>query len=254
MKKGRFASSPTPPPAPPASSPSASAPAPPGSGAGSQPSGGKGFGAAFRALVERKFRELSKTQRWQGISEAKRRAEARRRGAGEMSRRLERQTGKRPAASTVTRNASKGSTPKGADQQQIDRQAAIDRAGGIKQFAAKAKISAHQARRWRDTGGPIHTSETIVINFNVTGDLHHGQSRPDHYEPETLDENKTLIDKLVLEGADADEFMEVYAADNIDAQKELLGEHIAKQLLSDWDGDITRTYVVRTITILTIDS
>ncbi|MFN6548158.1 hypothetical protein [Mycolicibacterium nivoides] len=251
MKKGRFASSPTPPPTPPpAATPAQSAPAPSSSGTGGQPSGGKGFGAAFRALVERKFRELSKTQRWQGISEAKRRAEARRRGAGEMSRRLERQTGKRPAASTVTRNASKGSTPKGADQQQIDRQAAIDRAGGIKQFAAKAKISAHQARRWRDTGGPIHTSETIVINFNVTGDLQHGQRSEN--EPETLDVDKHLIDQLTLDGADADDFIEAYAADDIDAQKEILGEQIATQILSDWNGDITRIFTVRTIITLSI--
>ena len=167
-----------------------------------------------------------------------------------MSRRLERQTGKRPAASTVTRNASKGSTPKGADQQQIDRQAAIDRAGGIKQFAAKAKISAHQARRWRDTGGPIHTSETIVINFNVTGDLQHGQRSEN--EPETLDVDKHLIDQLTLDGADADDFIEAYAADDIDAQKEILGEQIATQILSDWNGDITRIFTVRTIITLSI--
>ncbi|GAT02325.1 hypothetical protein [Mycolicibacterium fortuitum] len=251
MKKGRFASSPTPPPTPPpAATPAQSAPAPSSSGAAGQSAGGKGFGAAFRALVERKFRELTKTQRWQGVSEAKRRAEARRRGAAEMGRRLERQTGKRPAASTVTRNASKGSTPKGADQQQIDRQAAIDRAGGIKQFAAKAKISAHQARRWRDTGGPIHTSETIVINFNVTGDLQHGQRSEN--EPETLDVDKHLVDQLTLDGADADDFIEAYAADDIDAQKEILGEQIATQILSDWNGDITRIFTVRTIITLSI--
>lgn len=252
MKKGRFASSsPAPGPTPPAAPSSATSP-PPSASTGPQPSGGgKGFGAAFRALVERKFRELSKTQRWQGVSEAKRRAEARRRGTDEMSKRLERETGKRPASSTVTRNASKGRTPKGADQQRLDRQAVIDRAGGVKQFAAKAKISAHQARRWRDSGGPIHTSETVVIDFNVTGDLQHGQRSEN--EPETLDVDKQLDDKLTLDGDDADAFIEAYAADDIDTQKEILGEQIAQQILTDWNGDITRVYTVRTIITLNID-
>lgn len=250
MKKGRFASSsPTPPSTPPSSAASPTTP-PPSGGSGPQPSTGKGFGAALRALVERKFRELSKTQRWQGVSEAKRRAEARRRGTDEMSKRLQRETGKRPASSTVTRNASKGKTPKGADQQRLDRQAAIDRAGGLKQFASKAKISSHQARRWRDSGGPIHTSETIVVDFDVTGDLQHGQHSLE--EPETLDVGKHLTGNVTLDGVDADDFIEAYAAGDIEAQKEILGVQIAQTILIGWDGNITRTYTVRTIISLNI--
>lgn len=250
MKKGRFASSsPTPPSTPPSSAASPTTP-PPSGGSGPQPSTGKGFGAALRALVERKFRELSKTQRWQGVSEAKRRAEARRRGTDEMSKRLQRETGKRPASSTVTRNASKGKTPKGADQQRLDRQAAIDRAGGLKQFASKAKISSHQARRWRDSGGPIHTSETIVVDFDVTGDLQHGQHSLE--EPETLDVGKHLTGEVTLDGVDADDFIEAYAAGDIEAQKEILGVQIAQTILISWDGNITRTYTVRTIISLNI--
>lgn len=214
----------------------------------SQAQAGKGFGASLRALVERKFRELSKTQRWQGVSEAKRRAEARRRGTDEMAKRLQRETGKRPASSTVNRNASKGKTPKGADQQRLDRQAAIDRAGGMKQFASKAKISARQARRWRDTGAPIHTAETLVIDLNVTGDLQHGQRSEN--EPETLDVDKQIVDQLTLDGDDADAFIEAYATDDIDTQKEILGEQISQQILTDWNGDITRVYTVRTIITL----
>ena len=250
MKKGRFASSsPTPPSTPPSSAASPTTP-PPSGGSGPQPSTGKGFGAALRALVERKFRELSNPQRWQGVSEAKRRAEARRRGTDEMSKRLQRETGKRPASSTVTRNASKGKTPKGADQQRLDRQAAIDRAGGLKQFASKAKISSHQARRWRDSGGPIHTSETIVVDFDVTGDLQHGQHSLD--EPETLDVGKHLTGNVTLDGVDADDFIEAYAAGDIEAQKEILGVQIAQTILIGWDGNITRTYTVRTIISLNI--
>lgn len=250
MKKGRFASSsPTPPATSPSSSASPTTP-PPSGGPGPQQSAGKGFGAAVRALVERKFRELSKTQRWQGVSEAKRRAEARRRGTEEMRKRLERETGKRPASSTVTRNASKGKTPKGADQQRLDRQAAIDRAGGLKQFASKAKISSHQARRWRDSGGPIHTSETIVVDFDVTGDLQHGQHSLE--EPETLDVGKHLKGEVTLDGVDADDFIEAYAAGDIETQKEILGVQIAQTILIGWDGNITRTYTVRTIIALNI--
>ena len=252
MKKGRFASSPsTPPPAPPASSAAPAASPSPSGGQGTQPlTGGKGFGAAVRALVERKFRELSNTQRWQGVSEAKRRAEARRRGTDEMRKRLERETGKRPAASTVTRNASKGKTPQGADQQRLDRQAAIDRAGGLKQFASKAKISSHQARRWRDSGGPIHTSETIVVDFDVTGDLQHGQHTEG--EPETLDVGKHLTGEVTLDGVDADDFIEAFAAGDIETQKEILGVRIAQTILIGWDGNITRTYTVQSITTLSI--
>ena len=250
MKKGRFASSsPTPPATSQSSSASPTTP-PPSGGPGPQQSAGKGFGAAVRALVERKFRELSKTQRWQGVSEAKRRAEARRRGTEEMRKRLERETGKRPASSTVTRNASKGKTPKGADQQRLDRQAAIDRAGGLKQFASKAKISSHQARRWRDSGGPIHTSETIVVDFDVTGDLQHGQHSLE--EPETLDVGKHLKGEVTLDGVDADDFIEAYAAGDIETQKEILGVQIAQTILIGWDGNITRTYTVRTIIALNI--
>ena len=250
MKKGRFASSsPTPPATSPSSSASPTTP-PPSGGPGPQQSAGKGFGAAVRALVERKFRELSKTQRWQGVSEAKRRAEARRRGTEEMRKRLERETGKRPASSTVTRNASKGKTPQGADQQRLDRQAAIDRAGGLKQFASKAKISSHQARRWRDSGGPIHTSETIVVDFDVTGDLQHGQHSLE--EPETLDVGKHLKGEVTLDGVDADDFIEAYAAGDIETQKEILGVQIAQTILIGWDGNITRTYTVRTIIALNI--
>ncbi|MDZ4269436.1 MAG: hypothetical protein U1D00_27790 [Mycobacterium sp.] len=150
----------------------------------------------------------------------------------------------------MTRNASKGKTPKGADQQRLDRQAAIDRAGGLKQFASKAKISAHQARRWRDSGGRIHTTETVVIDFNVTGDLQHGQRSEN--EPETLDVDKQIVDRLTLDGSAADDFIEAYAADDIDTQKEILGEQIAQQILTDWNGEITRVYTVRTIITLSI--
>ncbi|MGB7359965.1 MAG: hypothetical protein WA944_19100, partial [Mycobacterium sp.] len=62
----------------------------------------RGFAAAFRDLVDRKLRELT-GQRWAGRSEGQRRAEATRRGARDMARRVERETGRRPAESTIRR-------------------------------------------------------------------------------------------------------------------------------------------------------
>ncbi|MBU8834470.1 hypothetical protein KL858_34210, partial [Mycolicibacterium goodii] len=85
-------------------------PAPaPGQAAPTTPGGG--FGAAFRALVGRKLRELG--GRWRDRSERARRAEAARRGAAEMARRIERQTGHRPAEATIRRNARLDRTPRG---------------------------------------------------------------------------------------------------------------------------------------------
>jgi hypothetical protein len=211
----------------------------------------RGFGAAFRELVERKFRELSSRARWRGVSESKRRAEARARGARDMARRIERETGRRPAESTVRRNASRDATPRGVDSQRMDRQASVDRAGGLKQFAQKAKISARQAARWRDSGGPIRTTDTIVVDFHVTGDLQHGIRHEG--EPETMQVDKHIEDKLTLAGEDADDFIEAYAADDIEAQKAILGEQISRQILIDWNGEITRIYTVQTIIRLVIE-
>ena len=76
------------------------------------PSGG--FGAAFKAVVGRKLRELT-GRRWEGASERARQAEAARRGAAEMARRIERQTGHRPSEATIRRNARQDRTPRGVD-------------------------------------------------------------------------------------------------------------------------------------------
>jgi hypothetical protein len=253
MREGRFAGdSGDPPrrdtPAPPAGT---TASVDPGTARTSSDRPGRGFGAAFRSLVERKYRELSSRARWSGVSERQRRAEATARSARDMSRRIERETGRRPAESTVRRNASRDAIPRGVNPGRMDRQAAIDRAGGIKPFAQRAGITTRQATRWRDSGGTIRTTDTIVIDFHVTGDLQHGVRHEG--EPETMQIDKDLDDKLTLSGPDADDFIQAYASDDIDTQKTILGEQISHQLLLDWNGDITRIYTVRTIIRLAID-
>ncbi|SDC05796.1 hypothetical protein SAMN04488581_0011 [Mycolicibacterium neoaurum] len=146
----------------------------------------RGFAAAFRNLADRKLRELT-GHRWARVSEAQRRAEATRRGARGMARRIERETGRRPAESTIRRHAAQGTAPKGIDQARADRQAAIDRAGSLNPFAARAGISARAAGRWRDAGGTLAPSAgaaVIVVEFTVVGDLFHagkrGQITPDY--------------------------------------------------------------------------
>ena len=210
----------------------------------------RGFAAAFRDLVDRKLRELT-GQRWAGLSEAQRRAEATRRGARDMARRIERETGRRPAESTLRRHAARGTAPQGVDQARADRQAAIDRAGGLKPFAARAGVSARAASRWRDAGGTLPTPggvTVIVVEFTVIGDLFHagkrGQITPDY--------DRQIAGQLHLDGEDAAVFVTAYATDDTDAQRDLLSEHITVQVLPDWGGRPGRTMTVKVIETLRI--
>ncbi|MGH3580880.1 MAG: hypothetical protein ACRDUB_04795, partial [Mycobacterium sp.] len=159
MKKIRLGGSPSPPSSTPDGTTgtprsSARAATSSGAGAGSGQPAARGFAAAFGDLVDRKLRELT-GRRWAGRSEVQRRAEATRRGARDMARRIERETGRRPAESTIRRNAARGTAPKGIDAARADRNAAIDRAGGVRAFAERAGISARAASRWRDSGGTL---------------------------------------------------------------------------------------------------
>ncbi|GAY19312.1 hypothetical protein [Mycobacterium sp. shizuoka-1] len=205
----------------------------------------RGFAAAFRDLVDRKLRELT-GQRWAGLSEAQRRAEAARRGARDMARRIERETGRRPAESTIRRHAARGTAPKGVDQARADRQAAIDRAGGLKPFAARAGISQRAAGRWRDAGGtlaPPAGATVIVVEFTVIGDLFHagkrGQITPDY--------DRQLTGQLHLSGEDAEVFVTAYAIEDTETQRDLLSDQITVQVLPDWGGRPGRTMTVKVI-------
>lgn len=205
----------------------------------------RGFAAAFRDLVDRKLRELT-GQRWAGLSEAQRRAEAARRGARDMARRIERETGRRPAESTIRRHAARGTAPKGVDQARAERQAAIDRAGGLKPFAARAGISQRAAGRWRDAGGtlaPPAGVTVIVVEFTVIGDLFHagkrGQITPDY--------DRQLTGQLHLSGEDAEVFVTAYAIEDTETQRDLLSDQITVQVLPDWGGRPGRTMTVKVI-------
>lgn len=258
-------SSNTPPPPGPAPSPSPTTPtAPSGSGAGASPGGSaagsaKGFGAAFRDAVARKFRELT-GQKWQKATDAQKRAEAARRGAREMARRIERSTGKRPAESTVRRNARRDVTPKGMDPGRLDRQAAIDRAGGIKPFADKAGLTVRQATKWRDeggtilVGGPIPT-DVIYIVFDVLCDIFHVGPRgitPD-YDRRIDNSTDPLNDQdLAVHEPDASSLVEAYASDDVEMLKEILADQLAMSIFPYWAGRPGRTATVKAINTLII--
>lgn len=247
MRKIRLGGSPSPPSSPDAAgAPSTARPrtTTPTSGSG-QPVPVRGFAAAFRDLVDRKLRELT-GQRWAGRSEAQRRAEATRRGARDMARRIERETGRRPAESTVRRHATRGTAPTGVDQARVDRQAAIDRAGGVGAFAARAGISARAASRWRDSGGTVALPggvSVIVVEFAVVGDVFHagnrGQVTPDY--------GRRISGQVQLDGQDAAVFVTAYVTEDTATQQDLLGEHITVQVLPEWGGRPGRTITVTVI-------
>jgi len=266
MKKiGRSGSSgPPPPPEPPAEAAQPAPPpsGPPTSGGGTSPGGGspsgpvKGFAASFRDAVQRKFRELT-GQKWQQATEAQKRAEATRRGAREVARRIERLTGKRPAESTVRRNARRNATPKGADQDRLNRQAAIDRAGGVKPFATKAGITQRRATKWRDSGGPIlppgpeGEAGAVSVEFDVTCDIFHvgpkGKVTPDYHR--RLDNNTEPLfgDDLIVEEPDASDFLAAYASEDNETLRSILGDQLAMKVVSYWPGRPGRTVTVTII-------
>lgn len=220
----------------------------------------RGFKAAFRDLAERKWRELSGTLKWRGKSEAQQRAEARVRAEREMARRIAAQTGKRPAASTIRRNAAKDSSPRGVDQDRLNRQAAVDRAGGIKEFAAQAKVSPAKARRWLTSGAvPVFAPSTvgaIVVGYTVVCDILHYSGKRKSSSPQI---NKVLKSRpgtvtapLVLTGEDAADFLRAHAAGDTEALKTLLAEQINMHELANWDGEVTRSCTITEITDLEI--
>jgi hypothetical protein len=213
----------------------------------------KGFAAAFRDAVERKFRELS-GRKWQKATEQQKRAEAARRGAREVARRIERITGKRPAESTIRRNARRDTTPKGADQQRLDRQAAIDRAGGVKKFAQKAGISERRVGNWRNTGAAVTPGppgvEAIDVEFEITCDIFHYGARgltPEY--DRKLDNSSYPLNgsDLTIAEPEASSFVIAFASSDDQAMKDILGEQMELQVVSTWHGRPQRNVVVKEI-------
>lgn len=193
-----------------------------------------GFGAAFKSVVGRKLREL-RGRRWERASQRAREAEAARRGAAEMARRIEHKTGHRPAESTIRRAARENRTPRGADQNTIDRQSRIDAAGGLKQFARQARVGAGSVPRWRDQGTPMAGGRGVRVSADVGGMLCAGGER---YP-------RALSVSVEFGGPAADDLRAAYAAGDMAAVAELLGRPVTDQ--TDWAGEADRYFQVTEI-------
>lgn len=209
------------------------------SAAPSPPVPSRGFGAAFKSLVGRKLRELT-GRRWEGASERAKQAEAARRGAAEMARRIERQTGHRPAESTIRRNARQDRTPKGVDQTRMDRQSRIDTAGGIEQFARQVGANPRAVPQWRDAGASL-VGDGARVSADVEGIL---WADGEGY-PRAMTVSVTISDPDV-----SDELRAAYAGYDLEAVAEMLGPVITAQ--TDWAGAAERRYEVEVITDITV--
>jgi hypothetical protein len=270
MKKMGKGAAPGPPPAPtgaaadPPPPASGSTPAPAGTGTPSSalPPSATGFRAVFRAAVTRKFREMT-GQKWQDATDTEKRAEATRRATSEVARRIERLTGKRPADSTIRRNAGKNTTPRGADQQLLNRQAAIDRAGGIKQFATQAGVSPKKVSQWRDTGSGIapglaDEGGAVFVVFDVTCDIFHpasilGKGGTTEYGRRLDNHSHPLYGSdMAVSEPDASSLVAAHADGDDEMTKEVIGRQIEIQVTSTWYGRQPKAVTVTTVHSLEI--
>lgn len=215
-----------------------------GTGGGTvQPSAPKvGFAKAFADLAGRKLREML-GRKWEGASERARTAEANRRAAAEMARRIERQTGRRPKESTIRRAAREDRTPRGADQQRLDRQARVDAAGGAKKFADKAGVPAGRVAGWIARGAIMGVGG-VRTTVSVNGDMYSPPSNPTPYR-------KSIDAVLRIDPPAADDFRAAFADGDLDALARMLGPVIDEQY--EWTGGADRMFVVTEITDITIE-
>ncbi|TXH08430.1 MAG: hypothetical protein E6R04_10810 [Spirochaetes bacterium] len=201
------------------------------------PMTGTGFGAAFRAVVDRKLRELGGT--WRDRPQRAQQAEAARRAAAEMARRIERQTGQRPSEATIRRNARRDRTPRGADQARLDRQAQIDAAGGVGAFASKVGVGAGAVARWRDGGRPLSPRSVRVI-ADVSGVMWSaGSPYP-----------RSMTVNVVIDPPKADELVAAYAAGDLTELAVVLSPVITEQV--EWTGEAERWFEVTEISEVTL--
>lgn len=227
-----------------------------------------GFKAALRALRERKLGDLLDTAKWRKRPQAEREAEARARADREMARRIERQTGRKPAESTIRRNAAKDTAPRGVDQERLDRQAIIDRAGGVKAFASQAQVSESTVRRWLAGKAviiaPVAVTGPITVFFTVVCDLFHTSTdakkgkRPSPQFDKTLKTTGpgggwTGVNPLQLSGDEAADFLRLVADGDQQALKDKLGELLEMYELNgeaaQWGSASTRCEVKEIVEI-----
>lgn len=196
-----------------------------------------GFRAAFQALTGRKLRELG--GRWQQRPLREQQAEAARRATTEMANRVERQTGRRPADSTIRRSARTNRTPRGLDTSVSNRQTRIDAAGGVKALSQLLGVSQYAVRRWRDHGRPL-VPGALTIVADVEGVLVvNGEEYP-----------RTMSVTIDIYPPAADDVRIAYALGDLDFIAELLGPEIAEQV--DWAGEADREFTVTEITDITL--
>ncbi|MEB3052107.1 hypothetical protein KV112_20560 [Mycolicibacter sp. MYC123] len=199
----------------------------------------RGFRDAVTDLVDRKLSELG--GHWARETQRSRRAEAARRARVEMVRRVERQTGRRYAVSTIVRWAAHNATPPDTDVVWWDRWAAIDRAGGIQALADQTGATSGRVIAWRDSPDPDApppgripvgarrpSAEPQRIGVETDGVLTIGRTRIDDrriptnpIEPYEV----LLVDPEVLDA---------WLADDTDTLLDLLSDAITDQVIGAW--------------------
>lgn len=194
---------------------------------------GGGFAAAVRALVGRKYREL-RGRRWERATERQRVAEATRRGREEMARRVRRETGRRMSASTVQKYARQNAAPPSVDTNRADRQAVVDKAGGLGRLAGQLGMSARKVSHWRDSGGELETpSWPMTITATVEGRLWCA-SKPPY--------RRRLTATITLTAEQAHPVRQAIATGDDSGLRAHLGRHITEQV--DWSGELDRRYQI----------
>ena len=156
-----------------------------------------------------------------------------------MANRIERQSGRRPADSTIRRSARTNRSPRGLDAVWSDRQTRIDAAGGVKALAQLLGVSQYAVRRWRDDARPLVPGALTVI-ADVEGVLVvNGEEYP-----------RTMSVTIIIYPPAADDIRIAYALGDLDSIAELIGPEIAEQV--DWAGEADREFTVTDITDITL--
>lgn len=233
--------------------------------AGELVDGRTGVGAALWGLARRKVRELQGTKweadmvrrkmrelkgrRWERASEQARVREAEKRARAEMAKevdrrareelatRIEKETGRRPAESTLRHHKSAGTAPHGVDADKLARQAAIDNDGSIAKFARRHGISTYAVKRWRDEGGDLPERpepERLDFSVAIVATLYSNQER---YKHDTIWHVDVTVD-----GDAVARIAEASRTGNYDDVADLVGALAADQY--PWVGEAERVFEV----------
>lgn len=209
------------------------------------------FRDALGALQERRYNELG--AKWRTLPERMQRAEAGRRARHEMARRIGQHTGRDPLSErTIARRVRNNNPPTGVEKAFLDRWAAIDRAGGVRNLAQQIGVKEGRVRRWRDSPDPdaplpgrrppgapalpgaptrrigIATDGYVVIN---------AKEYPKRIPLGGQDHDLIDVDP-------AGELIQAFFDGDNELLKQLLGEEIAMQIIVPNFTNLPRTYRV----------